>query len=108
MATCAVSPMRRRTSVPCVATSKPATVGRSAVCGRERREDPHRSGHAGSVGAEDRRHGAGGHRDIDTMEGGLLSKAFDQALASIAYVGEDIMLRTFPHRPKLAIDVNFM
>ena len=71
--------MRRRTSPPSVATSKPATVAVPVGGIGERREDAHRRRLAGTVRAEHGGDGAGVHVDVDAGEGDVVAVALDEA-----------------------------
>ena len=55
-------------------------LGPAAVRGQDRREDAHRGGLPGPVGAQEAQHAPGGRLEVHAVERDQLSEAFDQAL----------------------------
>ena len=68
-ASCSAAPMWRRTSGPCVATSKPATVARPADGRQQRREHVHGRRLARAVGAEEAVDLARADLEVDAVDG---------------------------------------
>ena len=68
-ASCRATPMRRRTSSGCVATSKPATVAAPAGRCEQRAEHPHGRGLAGAVRAEEAVDLAAFDVEVDAVDG---------------------------------------